>query len=154
STPASFEPSIDYCVVKVPRWDFEKFKNVDSRLGVQMKSVGEVMAFGRNFREALQKSLRGLEIGRAGLGCDGKDIMNVIDMTQQQRQFAKEDLLEKIRIPKADRMFYLRYAFQAGATVEEVHQSTGIDPWFLDNIRQIVEFEGELREMAAADSES
>ena len=154
STPASFEPSIDYCVVKVPRWDFEKFKNVDARLGVQMKSVGEVMAFGRNFREALQKSLRGLEIGRAGLGCDGKDIMNVIDMTQQQRHFAKEDLLEKIKIPKADRMFYLRYAFQAGATVEEVHQSTGIDPWFLDNIRQIVEFEGELREMAAAGSES
>ncbi|NTV66258.1 MAG: carbamoyl-phosphate synthase large subunit [Chlorobaculum sp.] len=150
STPASFEPSIDYCVVKVPRWDFEKFKNVDARLGVQMKSVGEVMAFGRNFREALQKSLRGLEIGRAGLGCDGKDIMNVIDMTQQQRKFAKEDLLEKIKIPKADRMFYLRYAFQAGATVEEVHQSTGIDPWFLDNIRQIVAFEDELRQMAAA----
>jgi carbamoyl-phosphate synthase large subunit len=149
TTPASFEPSIDYCVVKVPRWDFEKFKNVDARLGVQMKSVGEVMAFGRNFREALQKSLRGLEIGRAGLGCDGKDIMNVIDMTQQQRKFAKEDLLEKIKIPKADRMFYLRYAFQAGATVEEVQQSTGIDPWFLDNIRQIVEFEEELRQMAA-----
>jgi carbamoyl-phosphate synthase large subunit len=149
TTPASFEPSIDYTVVKVPRWDFEKFKNVDSRLGVQMKSVGEVMAFGRNFREALQKSLRGLEIGRAGLGCDGKDIMNVIDMTQQQRKFAKEDLLEKIKIPKADRMFYLRYAFQAGATVEEIHQATGIDPWFLDNIRQIVEFEDELRQMAA-----
>jgi len=108
-----------------------------------------VMAFGRNFREALQKSLRGLEIGRAGLGCDGKDIMNVIDMTQQQRKFAKEDLLEKIKIPKADRMFYLRYAFQAGATVEEIHQATGIDPWFLDNIRQIVEFEDELRQMAA-----
>jgi len=149
TTPASFEPSIDYTVVKVPRWDFEKFKNVDSRLGVQMKSVGEVMAFGRNFREALQKSLRGLEIGRAGLGCDGKDVMNVIDMTQQQRQFAKEDLLEKIKIPKADRMFYLRYAFQAGATVEEIHQATSIDPWFLDNIRQIVEFEDELRKMAA-----
>jgi carbamoyl-phosphate synthase large subunit len=154
TTPASFEPSIDYVVVKVPRWDFEKFKNVDARLGVQMKSVGEVMAFGRNFREALQKSLRGLEIGRAGLGCDGKDIMNVIDMTQQQRQFAKEDLLEKIRIPKADRMFYLRYAFQAGATVEEVHQSTAIDTWFLDNIRQIVEFEGELRDLAAAGGEA
>jgi carbamoyl-phosphate synthase large subunit len=149
TTPASFEPSIDYCVVKVPRWDFEKFKNVDARLGVQMKSVGEVMAFGRNFREALQKSLRGLEIGRAGLGCDGKETMNIIDMTPQQRQFAKQDLLEKIKIPKADRMFYLRYAFQAGATVEEIHESTGIDPWFLDNIRQIVDFEEELREMAA-----
>ncbi|WP_294343232.1 carbamoyl-phosphate synthase large subunit [Prosthecochloris sp.] len=148
STPASFEPVIDYCVVKVPRWDFEKFKNVDSRLGVQMKSVGEVMAFGRNFREALQKSLRGLEIGRAGLGSDGKDIMNVVDMTQQQKKFAKEDLLEKIKLPKADRMFYLRYAFQAGATVDEIYNSTGIDPWFLDNIRQIVDFESELRDIA------
>jgi len=154
STPASFEPVIDYCVVKIPRWDFEKFKNVDSKLGVQMKSVGEVMAFGRNFREALQKSLRGLEIGRAGLGSDGKDIMNVIDMTQQQRTFAKEDLLEKIKVPKADRIFYLRYAFQAGATIEEVHQSTGIDPWFLDNVRQIVDFENELRDIADASSSS
>ncbi len=114
STPASFEPAIDYCVVKVPRWDFEKFKNVDARLGVQMKSVGEVMAFGRNFREALQKSLRGLEIGRAGLGADGKDLMNVVDMTPEQKRFAKEDILEKIKVPKADRMFYIRYAFQAG----------------------------------------
>ncbi|MCG8377413.1 MAG: carbamoyl-phosphate synthase large subunit [Chlorobiales bacterium] len=154
STPASFEPVIDYCVVKIPRWDFEKFKNVDSKLGVQMKSVGEVMAFGRNFREALQKSLRGLEIGRAGLGCDGKDIMNVVGMTQQQRKFAKEDLLEKIKVPKADRMFYLRYAFQAGATVEEIHQSTGIDPWFLDNIQQIVDFENELRDMAGGSPSS
>ena len=149
TTPASFEPVIDYCVVKVPRWDFEKFKNVDARLGVQMKSVGEVMAFGRNFREALQKSLRGLEIGRGGLGCDGKDMMNVVDMPPHQKKFAKEDLLEKIRIPKADRIFYLRYAIQAGATVEEINQSTGIDPWFLENIRQIVEFENELRRAAA-----
>ena len=154
STPASFEPVIDYCVVKVPRWDFEKFKNVDARLGVQMKSVGEVMAFGRNFREALQKSLRGLEIGRAGLGCDGKDIMNVLGMTPQQKKFAKDDVLEKIRIPKADRMFYLRYAFQAGATVEEVHESTKIDPWFLDNIRQIVDCEAELRLLAETQASS
>ncbi len=115
-----------------------------------MKSVGEVMAFGRNFREALQKSLRGLEIGRAGLGSDGKDVMNVLDMTQQQKKFAKEDILEKIKIPKADRLFYLRYAFQAGATIEEVHQSTGIDPWFLDNILQIVELEDQLRDLASA----
>jgi len=100
----------------------------------------------------LQKSLRGLEIGRSGLGADGKDIMNVVDMTQQQKMFAKEDILEKIKVPKADRMFYLRYAFQAGATVDEVHQSTKIDPWFLDNIRQIVEFEAELRELAAVET--
>ena len=151
TTPASFEPTIDYCVVKIPRWDFEKFKNVDARLGVQMKSVGEVMAFGRNFREALQKSLRGLEIGRAGLGSDGKDIMNVLAMTPQQKKFAKQDILEKIKIPKAYRMFYLRYAFQAGATIDEVYHATGIDRWFLDNILQIVELEDELRELAAAD---
>jgi len=151
STPASFEPAIDYCVVKVPRWDFEKFKNVDARLGVQMKSVGEVMAFGRNFREALQKSLRGLEIGRAGLGADGKDLMNVVDMTPEQKRFAKEDILEKIKVPKADRMFYIRYAFQAGATVDEIFQATAIDRWFLDNIRQIVVCEDGLRELALAE---
>ena len=77
--------------------------------------------------------------------------MNVLDMTQQQKKFAKEDILEKIQIPKADRIFDLRYAFQAGATIEEVHKSTGIDPWFLDNICQIVELENDLRELAAAD---
>jgi carbamoyl-phosphate synthase large subunit len=150
STPASFEPAIDYCVVKIPRWDFEKFKNVDSRLGVQMKSVGEVMAFGRNFKEALQKALRSLEIGRFGLGSDGKDVMNVFDMTIEQKEVAREDVLAKLRIPKADRMFYIRHAMLLGISIEEIYEATRIDKWFLHNIKQIIDYELELRKLATA----
>jgi len=150
STPASFEPAIDYCVVKIPRWDFEKFKNVDSRLGVQMKSVGEVMSFGRNFKEALQKALRSLEIGRAGFGADGKDLVNVLSMTLEQKMVAKADIIEKIKIPKADRMFYIRHAMMAGASIEEVYEATKIDRWFLHNIKQIIDFEMQLRKLASA----
>ncbi|WP_049756586.1 carbamoyl-phosphate synthase large subunit [Chloroherpeton thalassium] len=150
STPASFEPAIDYCVVKIPRWDFEKFKNVDSRLGVQMKSVGEVMAFGRNFKEALQKALRSLEIGRSGLGSDGKDLVNVLSMTLEQKLVAKADIIEKIKVPKADRLFYIRHAMMAGASIEEIYEATKIDRWFLFNIKQIIDFEMELRQLASA----
>ncbi len=151
STPASFEPSIDYCVVKIPRWDFEKFKNVDSQLGVQMKSVGEVMAFGRNFKEALQKALRSLEIGRFGLGADGKDILNILYMTPEQKMVAREDILEKFKTPRADRIFYVRHALLAGLSIEDIHEATYIDPWFLHNIKQIVDFEVEMREMAGSE---
>jgi len=153
STPASFEPSIDYCVVKIPRWDFEKFKNVDSQLGVQMKSVGEVMSFGRNFKEALQKALRSLEIGRFGLGGDGKDILNILYMTPEQKMVAREHILEKLKTPKADRIFYIRHAFLAGLSINDIHEATYIDPWFLQNIKQIVDFELELREMASSVSD-
>ncbi|MFN3394272.1 MAG: carbamoyl-phosphate synthase large subunit, partial [Candidatus Thermochlorobacter sp.] len=98
TTPASFEPAIDYCVVKIPRWDFEKFRNVEDRLGIQMKSVGEAMAFGRTFKEALQKALRSLEIGRAGLGADGKDKYEVLSLSEEQKQAAKSNFLERIKI--------------------------------------------------------
>ncbi|MCS7119285.1 MAG: carbamoyl-phosphate synthase large subunit [Archaeoglobaceae archaeon] len=135
-TPASFEPTIDYVVVKIPRFAFDKFPTANAILGTQMKSVGEVMAIGRTFEEALQKALRSLEIGRYGLGCDGKD-----------RNVNKEDIIKKLRFPNHERVFYIRYAFQQGFTVEEVYKLTYIDPWFLEKIKNIVEFEERLKEI-------
>lgn len=143
-TPASFEPSIDYCVVKVPRWDFEKFKGVDDTLGVQMKSVGEAMAIGRTFKEALQKALRSLEQGRFGLGADGKDPMDVRELSDRKRVEWKKRVMDKLKMPRPDNVFYLRHAFQLGATLEDLHSVTKIDPWFLYNVKQIVDFEEEL----------
>ena len=145
-TPASFEPVIDYCVVKIPRWDFEKFKGVDERLGVQMKSVGEAMAFGRTFKEAFQKALRSLEQGRYGLGADGKDLFEVALLTGADREEWKEKVRKRLAVPMPDGVFYLRYGFQLGMTIEEIHELTKIDPWFLFNIRQIVECENEIRQ--------
>jgi carbamoyl-phosphate synthase large subunit len=136
-TPASFEPAIDYVVVKVPRFAFDKFPTANQVLGTQMKSVGEVMAIGRTFEEALQKALRSLEIGRYGLGCDGKD-----------KKVTKEEIIRKLRFPSHDRVFYIRYAFQQGFTVEEVYRLTQIDPWFLEKIKNIVDFEEKLKELA------
>ncbi len=150
TTPASFEPALDYCVVKIPRWDFEKFRNVEDRLGIQMKSVGEAMAFGRTFKEALQKALRSLEIGRAGLGADGKDKYDVLSLSEEQKQAAKSNFLERIKTPTSDRIFYIRYAMLAGASVDEVYQATKIDRWFLHNIKQIIDMELELRQLAMA----
>ena len=144
-TPASFEPSIDYCVVKIPRWDFEKFKGVDQTLGVQMKSVGEAMAFGRTFKEALQKALRSLEQGRFGLGADGKDPFDPETVTETEKADWRSRILEELRQPRPDRIFTLRNAFLVGCTLEEIHRATHIDPWFLSNIREIVELERELR---------
>ncbi len=143
-TPASFEPTIDYCVVKIPRWDFEKFKGVDDTLGVQMKSVGEAMAIGRTFKEAFQKALRSLEQGRFGLGADGKDIIDVRTLPEEKKPEWKKKVLDRMKMPKPDNVFYLRYAFQLGSTIEEVHHITKIDPWFLYNIKQIVDLEEEL----------
>jgi len=138
-TKACFEPSIDYVVVKVPRFAFEKFPEADSRLTTQMKSVGETMAIGRTFKEAFQKALRGLEVGSFGFGCDGKDLWGT----------AAEPVLDDIRARVAtadpDRVWYLRYAFKAGMTVEELHELTAIDRWFLDQLQQIVEIESLIR---------
>ncbi len=147
-TPASFEPTIDYCVVKIPRWDFEKFKGVDDTLGVQMKSVGEAMAFGRTFKEALQKCLRSLEQGRYGLGADGKDLFDPELLTAEEHTRWKSEVVRRLRIPKADNIFYLRYAFQLGMSIEEVYAITRIDRWFLHNIREILDMENELKEYA------
>ncbi|HTP79984.1 MAG TPA: carbamoyl-phosphate synthase large subunit [Bacteroidota bacterium] len=143
-TPASFEPTIDYCVVKIPRWDFEKFKGVDDTLGVQMKSVGEAMAIGRTFKEALQKALRSLEQGRFGLGADGKDIVDVREMSDDRKDEWRKKTLDHLKKPKPDNVFYMRYALQLGVTVEELHRVTKVDPWFLHNIKEIVDLEEEL----------
>ncbi|MCX6142607.1 MAG: carbamoyl-phosphate synthase large subunit [Ignavibacteriales bacterium] len=143
-TPASFEPSIDYCVVKIPRWDFEKFKGVDDTLGVQMKSVGEAMAIGRTFKEAFQKALRSLEQGRFGLGADGKDVFDIRNLPEIKRDELKKKVLDRLKMPKPNNVFYIRYAFQLGITIDELFRVTKIDPWFLYNIKQIVDFEEEL----------
>jgi carbamoyl-phosphate synthase large subunit len=127
-TYASFEPTIDYCVVKIPRWAFEKFPGAEDYLTVSMKSVGEVMAIGRTFKEALQKGLRSLEIARFGLGADGKDLP----------ELPPEQLNCKLRQPNSNRIFYLRQAFQGGMTVAEAYDLTRIDPWFLHQIRDLV----------------
>jgi carbamoyl-phosphate synthase large subunit len=145
-TPACFEPTIDYTVVKIPRWDFEKFRGVDETLGVQMKSVGEAMAFGRTFKEALQKALRSLEQGRYGLGADGKDAFDPARLSEPERQQWRSRIREQLSRPRPDNVFYLRYGFQLGMSATELYDMTSIDPWFLHNIKQIVDFESELKE--------
>jgi len=137
TTPASFEPSIDYCVVKIPRWAFEKFPGADETLTTQMKSVGETMAFGRTFKEALQKGIRSLEIGRFGLGADGKEIKDA----------NKETIRSKLSVPNADRLFYIHAAYKSGLDTEEIFDLTKIDRWFLDNIEEIIEVEEMLGEI-------
>ncbi|WP_449243842.1 carbamoyl-phosphate synthase large subunit [Desulfobacca acetoxidans] len=133
-TYASFEPSIDYCVVKIPRWTFEKFPGAEDLLTTSMKSVGEVMAIGRTFKEALQKGLRSLEISRFGLGADGKDI----------KEQPWEIMLDRLRTPNSQRLFYLRQAFRQGMSIPEVYELTKIDSWFLSQIRDMVQFSDEL----------
>jgi carbamoyl-phosphate synthase large subunit len=129
ATPASFEPTIDYVVTKVPRFAFEKFPQANDRLTTQMKSVGEVMAIGRTFQESFQKALRGLEVGVDGLN---------------QRTRDRETLEKELGEPGPERIWYVGDAFENGFTLEEVHRLTRIDPWFLDQIKEIVELEMEL----------
>ncbi|MBN68426.1 carbamoyl-phosphate synthase large subunit [Gimesia chilikensis] len=138
-TLACFEPTIDYVVTKIPRWTFEKFPDADPVLTVQMKSVGETMSIGRTFKESLQKALRGLEIGHFGLGGGNKDLWGT------PKQPARDLIQSKLSIPNDERLFYLRYAFKSGMSVEEVHELSDIDPWFLNHIRQLVEFEDKIR---------
>jgi len=129
-TPACFEPTIDYCVIKIPRFTFEKFPGTDPTLTTSMKSVGEVMAIGRTFKEALQKGLRSLEIGIEGL----VDPPPVTD----------EELIQKLTIPNADRILYIGYALRRGMSVEKVSELTRIDPWFIHNIKEIVDMEKKI----------
>ncbi len=136
-TPASFEPTIDYVVTKFPRFAFEKFPEADPVLTTQMKSVGEVMSIGRTFRESLQKSLRSLESGSYGMEEVAGD---------------REKIKMKLKIPGVERFWYVAQAIRAGMSVEEVHEHTSIDPWFLNHIKQIVETEEEIRRSAGRDS--
>jgi len=190
-TPACFEPTIDYCVVKIPRWAFEKFPEADETLTTQMKSVGEAMSIGRTFKEALQKGIRSMEIKRFGLGLDGNDkylaarragqVAGPVQMvpewvgedallgvdhshkvpvlrgwrsgealpdwreeSAQSWPIPSEVLAEKLARPCQGRLYYIRYAFKQGWSVEQVYSLTSIDPWFLENIKELVDFEEEL----------
>src|SRR5262245_54439511 len=136
-TPACFEPSIDYTVVKIPRFAFEKFKGADRTLTTQMKSVGETMAIGRTFKEALQKAVRGLETGRPGLGFDPRDPAEILGADASE-------LTRTLRVPNENRLLAIRVAFKQGWSTQEIHDATKIDPWFLENIRELCDFEGEL----------
>ena len=128
-TPASFEPTIDYVVTKIPRFTFEKFPTANPVLTTSMKSVGEAMSIGRTFKESMQKCLRSLETGRWGFGFDNKEPVNP----------TRDDITRKLQIPNAERIFWLQTAFTNGWTLEEVHEATAIDPWFLRHLQQIAD---------------
>ena len=136
ATPASFEPTIDYVVTKIPRFAFEKFPQADNHLTTQMKSVGEVMAIGRTFQESFQKALRGLEVGSDGL---------------DERSTDRDEIVEELGEPGPDRIWYLADAFRIGMTLSEIFEETAIDPWFLAQIEELVQIEGRLAARRLAD---
>ncbi len=136
-TYASFEPTIDYCVVKIPRFTFEKFPEAEDVLSTAMKSVGETMAIGRTFKEAFQKAMRSLETGRAGFGADGKERLDHLELFE---------LETGLRVPSSKRVSYLHEAFRRGMTVERIYEMSQIDPWFLRNLEQIVGLEQDIRQ--------
>jgi carbamoyl-phosphate synthase large subunit len=133
TTSAYFEPTLDYVIVKIPRWNFDKFKGANRELGLQMKSVGEVMGIGRSFIEALQKACQSLEIGRAGLGADGRQSRNL------------DEIMNSLEHPSWDRLFHIYDALSLGVPIESVRKATKIDRWFLNQIQEIVNLEAELR---------
>jgi carbamoyl-phosphate synthase large subunit len=139
-TPASFEPTIDYVVTKIPRFTFEKFPTANPVLTTSMKSVGEAMSIGRTFKESMQKCLRSLETGRWGFGFDNKD----------PKAPTKDEITRKLQIPNAERIFWLQTAFVNGWTLDEVHAATAIDPWFLRHLQQIAEEGSSLNGSAGA----
>ncbi|MBI5722743.1 MAG: carbamoyl-phosphate synthase large subunit [Planctomycetes bacterium] len=166
-TPACFEPTIDYCVVKIPRWTFEKFPDADETLTTQMKSVGEAMSIGRTFKEALQKGIRSMEVKRFGLGLDnndkwlksirtkdkagekGKDRGQTDAVGSEDTAYPVEEskLRRKLAVPSQGRLYYIRYALKMGWSVEQIYELTAIDPWFLTNLKELVDFEDELVEV-------
>jgi carbamoyl-phosphate synthase large subunit len=133
STSAFFEPTIDYVIVKVPRWNFDKFKGADRHLGLQMKSVGEAMGIGRSFQEALQKACQSLEIKRNGLGADGKELTN------------QDQILDSLKNPSWNRLFHIYDAFKLGIPFKTIQKLTQIDAWFLNQIEELVELEKEIQ---------
>ncbi|MDP6634908.1 MAG: carbamoyl-phosphate synthase large subunit [Phycisphaerae bacterium] len=165
-TPASFEPTIDYCVTKIPRWTFEKFPEADETLTTQMKSVGEGMSIGRTFKESLQKGIRSMEVKRYGLGLDGNDkwlksqrgeaVGGADDVSGEDTDYPieKAHLRRKLAIPSQGRMYYVRYAFKMGWSVEDVFDMTKIDRWFLTQMKQLIDFEGELAGFEGVDDVS
>jgi carbamoyl-phosphate synthase large subunit len=134
TTTAYFEPALDYVIVKIPRWNFDKFHGADKRLGLQMKSVGEVMGIGRNFQEALQKACQSLEIRRSGLGADGKELRN------------QDELMYSLAHPSWNRLFHVHDAIRIGIPLRTIHNVTKIDKWFLEQIEELVEMEKVLED--------
>ena len=132
TTSAFFEPAIDYVIVKIPRWNFDKFKGADRKLGLQMKAVGEAMGIGRNFQEALQKACQSLEIKRNGLGADGRELTD------------QEAILESLAHPSWDRLFHVYDAFKLGIPYKTIYKLTKIDPWFLNQIEELIQLEKEI----------
>jgi carbamoyl-phosphate synthase large subunit len=132
STSAFFEPTLDYVIVKIPRWNFNKFKGSDRKLGLQMKSVGEVMGIGRSFQEALQKACQSLEINRNGLGADGKELTN------------QDEILKSLEFPSWNRLFHIYDAFKLGIPFKKIQEKTRIDDWFLRQIKDLIDLEGEI----------
>jgi carbamoyl-phosphate synthase large subunit len=130
NTPASFEPTLDYCVVKIPRFNFKKFPDSHPFLGTAMKAVGEAMSIGRTFKEALQKSIRSLELNRSGIGFDAKDLSNV----------SEDELKKFIKNGNPWRLYYIKYAFQIGWGISDIYELSKIDPWFLFQIKQLVDY--------------
>ncbi len=133
TTSAYFEPTLDYVIVKIPRWNFDKFKGANRELGLQMKSVGEVMGIGRSFIEALQKACQSLEIGRAGLGADGRQSRNL------------DEIMHSLEKPSWDRLFHIYDAMSLGVPIESIRKATKIDRWFLNQIQELINLEAELR---------
>ena len=164
-TKAAFEPTIDYVVTKIPRWTFEKFPEADETLTTQMKSVGEAMSIGRTFKESLQKGIRSMEVKRFGLGLDANDkwlnakragaspppsaaqpqnAPRLVAPDAPEWPIDPTKLQRKLTVPSQGRLYYVRYAFKMGWSIEQVHEATNIDPWFLDQIKQLVDFEDVL----------
>ncbi len=139
TTSAFFEPALDYVIVKIPRWNFDKFKGSDRKLGLQMKSVGEAMGIGRNFQEALQKACQSLEIKRNGLGADGRELTD------------QEAILHSLEHPGWDRLFHLYDAFKLGIPFKTIHKLTKIDPWFLNQIEELIILEKEIEKFTIED---
>ncbi|MCP5041296.1 MAG: carbamoyl-phosphate synthase large subunit [bacterium] len=147
-TPACFEPTIDYCVVKIPRWTFEKFPTADATLTTQMKSVGECMAMGRTFKESMQKALRSLETGRTGFGNTPAVAHHPLE------ELDKEEIRSHLATPRADRIDWVRTAFLWGMSVEEIFDYTGIDPWFLDQLEELIDCESDIARTASGGLEA
>ncbi len=153
TTSACFEPSIDYVVVKMPRWTFEKFPEADETLTTQMKSVGEAMSIGRTFSEAFQKAIRSMEVKRFGYGLDEQDRwLAAYRGENDEWPIDEETLTRKMSVPCQGRLYYIRYAFKLGWSIERIYDLTGIDPWYLDQLRSLVQFEDRLLECPSLDA--
>ena len=158
-TKAAFEPALDYVVTKIPRFAFEKFKEADETLTTSMKSVGEVMAIGKNFLESMQKALRGLEIGRNGLAADGKGLDGICrklrnrDVNDPERKDFLREVVYKLETPNCDRLFNIKYALMLGIKTEEISRLTKIDRWFIAQIERLVEFEKDIENNKSLNTE-